>query len=87
VPDAAAAWARALGLPGEPTRQELTRHLTKVDFGGPGQVAAVTLFVSRRAGHTWPGARLSLYHRLVLGRTSEEIDAVTEIWQATTASA
>jgi polyhydroxybutyrate depolymerase len=102
VPDAAAAWARALGLPSEPTRQALTAHLTRMDFGDPSGVAAVTLFVSRGAGHTWPGSRLPLFPpfpgfllsplsplflRLALGRTSKEIDATTQIWRATGASA
>jgi polyhydroxybutyrate depolymerase len=87
VPDAAAAWARALALPSEPTRQELTGHLTQTDFGAPNESAAVTLFVSQGAGHTWPGARLPLFLRLILGRTSMEIDATTEIWRATGASA
>ena len=83
VPDAAAAWARALGLPSEPTRQELTGHVTQADFGDPNQAAAVTLFVSQGAGHTWPGSHLPLFLRLILGRTSMEIDATTEIWRAT----
>jgi len=87
VPDAAAAWARALGLPSEPTRQELTGHLTQIGFGDPGEVPAVTLFVSDGAGHTWPGSRLPLFLRLILGRTSKEIDATTEIWRSTSAAA
>ena len=86
VSDAASAWARALGLPSEPIRQELTAHLTQIEFGAPNQAAAVTLFVSRGAGHTWPGSRLPLLLRLILGRTSNEIDATTEIWRATSAS-
>jgi polyhydroxybutyrate depolymerase len=99
VPDAAAAWARALGLATEPTRRELTDHLTRTDFGDPDEVAAVTLFTSQGAGHTWPGSRLALFSsfplsplsplflRIILGRTSTEIDATTEIWHATGASA
>jgi poly(3-hydroxybutyrate) depolymerase len=95
VPDAAVAWARALGLPTEPSRQELAAHLTRMDFGDPSDVAAVTLFVSQGAGHTWPGSTLPvlptspvsplsrLFMRLILGRTSKEIDATSEIWQAT----
>lgn len=98
VPDAAAAWARALGLPGEPASQALTAHLTRTNFGDPGEEAAVTLFASRGAGHTWPGARLPLlppfpvfplsplsplFLRLTLGRTSKEVDATSEIWRAT----
>lgn len=90
VPDAAAAWARALGLEAEPVRQELTAHLSRMDFGDPGQAPAVTLFVSRGAGHTWPGSRLPLFPlhlRLILGRTCMEIDATTQIWQAAGAPA
>lgn len=87
VPDAASAWARVLGLPSEPISRELTPHLTRIEFGDPNQSAAVTLFVSKGAGHTWPGSRLPLLLRLILGRTSNEIDATTEIWRATSASA
>ena len=98
VPDAAVAWARALGLASEPARHELTDHLTRMDFGNSTQGPAVTLFVSQGAGHTWPGSRLRLvpvsplfplsplFLRLILGRTSKEIDATTEIWRATSAS-
>jgi poly(3-hydroxybutyrate) depolymerase len=89
VSDAAEAWARALGLEGEPTHRELTSHLTRVDFGDPNEAAAVTLFVSRGAGHTRPGSRLPLFPislRLILGRTSKEVDATAEIWRATSAA-
>jgi len=85
VPDAAAAWARAFGLPGGPDCQALTTHLSRVSFGTPGAAASVTLFVSEGAGHTWPGSRLPLFLRLVLGRTSHEIDATAEIWRSTNA--
>jgi len=87
VTDAAAAWARALGVTSEPTRHQLSSDLTRMDFGDPSAAAAVTLFVSQGAGHTWPGSRLPLFLRLMLGRTSMEIDATTEIWRATAASA
>jgi polyhydroxybutyrate depolymerase len=89
VPEAAAAWAGALGLPSEPTRQELTPHLTRTDFGDPNRAAAVSLFVAQGAGHTWPGSHLPLFPlflRLILGRTSQDIDATTEIWRAAGAS-
>jgi polyhydroxybutyrate depolymerase len=83
VPDAAAAWAQALGLGGEPNRHELTGHLTQMEIGDANDGAAVTLFISRGAGHTWPGSHLPLFLQLILGRTSKEIDATTEIWRAT----
>jgi len=87
VSDAAAAWARALGLAGPPTQKELTSHLTRVDFGDPHDAAAVTLFVSQGAGHSWPGSRLPLFMRLILGRTAMDIDATSEIWRAASATA
>jgi polyhydroxybutyrate depolymerase len=90
VPDAAQAWARALGLPREPTRRRPTDHLTQVDYIDPNEAADVTLFVSRGAGPTWPGSRLRLFpmsSRLILGRTSKEVDATDEIWRATSGSA
>jgi polyhydroxybutyrate depolymerase len=86
VPDAAAAWAQALGLGGEPNHHELTGHLTQMEIGDPNGGAAVTLFISQGAGHTWPGSHLPLLLRLILGRTSTEIDATTEIWRATSST-
>jgi len=41
----------------------------------------VTVWTSRRAGHTWPGAHLGLLLNLLLGRTSHEIDATASIWE------
>lgn len=82
VPDAAAAWARSLGLASEPTESSLTHDLTRMDFGDLRGAASVSLFVSRGAGHTWPGTPLPVFMRLILGRTSMDIDATSEIWQA-----
>jgi polyhydroxybutyrate depolymerase len=86
VPDAAAAWAHALGLEGEPDRHQLSDHLTQMEIGDPNGAVAVTLFLSQGAGHTWPGSHLPVLLRLILGRTSNEIDATAEIWRATSAS-
>jgi poly(3-hydroxybutyrate) depolymerase len=46
----------------------------------------VTLWVSRGAGHTWPGSRLPIALRLLLGRTSHEIDATEELWGVLTSA-
>lgn len=86
VPDAAEAWAHALGLEGEPSRHELTRHLTRMEIGGADAAASVTLFLSEGAGHTWPGSHLPLFAQLFLGRTSGDVDATSEIWRAATDS-
>jgi polyhydroxybutyrate depolymerase len=85
VLDAAKAWAEANGHPTAPESEEITRSLTRFSFGAPEDPGAVTLWVSRGAGHTWPGSRLSLPLRLFLGRTSNEIDATAEVWQTASA--
>ena len=76
------AWAEANGHPTEPESEEITRSLTRLDFGAQDEPGAVTLWVSEGAGHTWPGSRLPLVLRLFLGRTSNEIDATAEVWRA-----
>ncbi len=87
VLDAAKAWASANGHSTEPQQDEVTSALTRLSFGLEEDPGAVTLWVSRGAGHTWPGARLPVVLRLLLGRTSHELDATTEIWRAATARA
>jgi len=53
-------------------------HALDADFEGkPGEV---TLFTSKGAGHTWPGGHLGPFLRLLLGRTSTEIDATAKTW-------
>ena len=81
VLDAAKAWARANGHPADPEMGEVTPTLTRLDFGAETEPGAVTLWISRGAGHTWPGSRMPLLLRLYLGRTSQEIDATTELWR------
>jgi poly(3-hydroxybutyrate) depolymerase len=55
--------------------------LTRTTYGAEGQPGEVTLWTSRGAGHTWPGAHLGLLASLFLGRTSREIDATKSIWE------
>ena len=85
VLDAAKAWAEANGHSTEPESEDVTRSLTRLNFGVQEEPGAVTLWVSRGAGHTWPGSRLPLALRLFLGRTSNEIDATAEVWRAAAA--
>jgi polyhydroxybutyrate depolymerase len=82
VMDAAIAWARANGVPAEPREEAVSPTLTRVSFGGEEEPDTVTLWVSKGAGHTWPGSRLPLLYRLFLGKTSFELDATTEIGRA-----
>jgi polyhydroxybutyrate depolymerase len=80
VPDAAARWAAANGLATQPTESAEGRTLTKSVFGAPGAPGEVVLWTARGAGHTWPGSRLGLALRLLLGRTCMEVDATSEAW-------
>ena len=84
VLDAAIGWARANGLPTEPEESQVAPALTRLAFGPQEHPGAVTLWVSHGAGHTWPGSRLSIPLRLLLGRTSHEIDATEELWHVLT---
>ncbi len=82
VLDASAAWARANDVAPEPRQEEVTGALTRFSFGPDDGPGAVTLWVARGAGHTWPGTRLPLGLRLYLGRTCHDVDATAEIWRA-----
>jgi polyhydroxybutyrate depolymerase len=81
VPDAARAWALANGITAPPAEVAVSPTLTRTTYGAEGQPGEVTLWTSRRAGHTWPGGHLGLMLSLFLGRTSKEIDATKSIWE------
>jgi polyhydroxybutyrate depolymerase len=80
VPAAAQAWARANGITDPPKEVAVSPTLTQTTYGAEGQPGEVTLWTSRKAGHTWPGGHLGLLLSLYLGRTSREINATTSIW-------
>ncbi|MGO8826851.1 MAG: alpha/beta hydrolase family esterase [Acidimicrobiales bacterium] len=82
VTDAAKAWARANGHVTEAVQEQVTPKVTRLDFGAEDEPGAVTLWVCRGAGHTWPGSRLPILLRLFLGQTTHEVDATAEIWRA-----
>ena len=80
VLDAASAWAQANGHSPEP-QQEFSQALTRLSYGPRDDPGAVTLWVCDGAGHTWPGTRLTLGLRLLLGKVSYDVDATAEIWR------
>ena len=82
VLDAASAWAQANGHSPEPEHTEFSRSLTRLSYGPLDDPGAVTLWVCKGAGHTWPGTRLTPWLRLFLGKVSYDVDATTEIWRA-----
>ena len=75
VEDSARRWAAANGLPEQPDVVAVSPTLTRTTYGTAGAPGEVTLFTSKGAGHTWPGSHLGIFLRLLLGRTSSEIDA------------
>lgn len=81
VPEAAQRWAVANGITSRPREVAVSPTLTRTTYGAEGQPGEVTLWTSRDAGHTWPGARLGPLLWLFLGRTSGEIDATQTIWE------
>jgi polyhydroxybutyrate depolymerase len=82
VLDAARAWAQANGVGTDPRRDDVSHKLTRFTFGPDDGPGTVTLWVCAGAGHTWPGTRLSLPLRILLGPTSMQVDATAEIWRA-----
>lgn len=82
VLEAASGWAHANGHASDPIHSDPTPSLRRLDYGPPGDPGAVTLWVCDRAGHTWPGTRLSPLLRLFLGRVCHDVDATREIWRA-----
>lgn len=87
VLDAAKAWAKANGHSTEPEQDAVTSSLTRLSFGSEAEPGLVTLWISSGAGHTWPGSRLPVVLRLLLGRASRDVDATAEIWRAAVALA
>jgi polyhydroxybutyrate depolymerase len=81
VEESARQWAAANRVPEQPEVVTVSPTLTRTTYGGEGNPGEVTLFTSKGAGHTWPGAHPGLFMRLLLGRTSTEIDATSKIWE------
>jgi polyhydroxybutyrate depolymerase len=81
VEESARGWAVANGMPEQPEIVAVSPTLTRTTYGAEGKAGEVTLFTSRGAGHTWPGGDPGLLLRLLLGRTSKEIDATSRIWE------
>lgn len=79
VPEAARAWATANGLGEEPEEVEVSSTLKLLAYG-VGSAAEVMLWTFAKAGHTWPGSHPGRVQRMLLGRTSGELDATAEIW-------
>ncbi|MGZ4125820.1 MAG: hypothetical protein ACXVQU_09725, partial [Actinomycetota bacterium] len=48
---------------------------------GEGTASEVTLWKLADAGHTWPGHPGGPVLRLLVGRTSSEVDATSEMWR------
>jgi polyhydroxybutyrate depolymerase len=80
VPEAALAWARSNGVEGARDDHAISATLRRTTYG-EGTPGEVTLWTSAEAGHTWPGHPGAPPMRLLLGRTSREVDATLEIWR------
>lgn len=79
VPDAIQRWASANGTAASPTSVQITKHVTRTTYGHDGAANGAVLWTVQGGGHTWPGTRLGPLVRLILGRTTTEIDATALI--------
>jgi polyhydroxybutyrate depolymerase len=75
VPEAARQWAAANGADPQPTALQVSRHVSRSIYGRVGAGNEVMLWTVSGGGHTWPGSPLGLLLRVLLGKTTTEIDA------------
>ncbi len=80
VPDAARAWAIANGTGTRAREASISPRVTTLGYGAEAAPGEVVLYTLRGAGHTWPGGHGNLLTRLLLGATSRDVDATSEIW-------
>lgn len=78
VPGWSANWAKRNWCEGNPNDSVLTSDVTRRDYTGCADNAAVVLYTIEGGGHTWPGG-MPLPEWFV-GRTTRSIDATSLMW-------
>lgn len=78
LPEFVAGWAEQDGCDTAPAPLPVTGDVSGLAYSGCAAGAEVTLYIIDEGGHTWPGAPEMI--RLLLGRTTQEIDASATLW-------
>jgi polyhydroxybutyrate depolymerase len=75
VPDAASRWAAANDVGPQGVTTQVSRHVSKTTYGVAGSPGETALWTIDGGGHTWPGSSFGLMGWLLLGKSTQEIDA------------
>jgi polyhydroxybutyrate depolymerase len=73
-----AAWARRNQCRGSPTESRVAADVTRVEYTGCADDAAVVLYTIHGGGHTWPGG--GPMPEWFAGSTSRGVDATRQSW-------
>jgi polyhydroxybutyrate depolymerase len=78
IPVFTAAWARRNQCRGSPTESRVAADVTRVEYTGCADDAAVVLYTIHGGGHTWPGG--GPMPEWFAGSTSRSVDATRQSW-------
>jgi polyhydroxybutyrate depolymerase len=73
-----ASWARRNECAPDPVEAVVAADVTRLEYTGCADEAAVVLYTIRGGGHTWPGGKPM--PEWLLGRTTRSIDASRQMW-------
>jgi len=79
VPAWTANWARRNRCGPSPVESPVAAQVSRVEYTGCADDAAVVLYTIRGGGHTWPGGKP--LPKLITGPTSREVDATRRMWE------
>jgi polyhydroxybutyrate depolymerase len=74
-----ASWARRNRCAPDPADTVVAPDVTRREYGGCADDAAVVLYTIRGGGHSWPGGRP--LPKWMVGPTSNSVDATAEMWK------
>ena len=78
IPGFTATWARRNRCAAKPVESAFAADVTRLEYSGCADDAAVVLYTIRGGGHTWPGG--GPQPQWFAGKTSRSVDASREAW-------
>ena len=79
IPGWTANWARRNRCESNPVDSAVAAHVTRREYVGCANDAAVVLYTIKGGGHTWPGGKP--LPEWFVGSTSDEVDATRLMWE------
>jgi polyhydroxybutyrate depolymerase len=79
IPGWTASWARRNQCGTEPARIVVAPNVTRLEYAGCADDAAVVLYTVQGGGHDWPGGKP--IPEWLAGPTSRNVDASSRMWE------